>query len=224
MSEDRQGNLVPDLSRKSIGIIGLGMHGSWTALTVSRLGIGRLLLWDFDVVSDANFTNQLYPIYSRNKPKVGSMAEMLNLFVVKLPKLYVLGEFLHAEYHVITLDVLICCADSFAVRREAAQIACKCNTPLFIESRSAMNTAFIHSFKPTAEKVDVYLSTCFPSDVEQTTCGDTGTAAMGAAIAAEIAASVFQSTGGEHPELIPEEKIITLGYGTQVRMAVFNKI
>ena len=225
-TRSRQVNLVGDFRKKSVGIIGLGMHGSWTALAVARLGIGNLALWDHDFVSPGNLDNQFYPLSQVGKIKVYALEEelaenflRLNVGIALFQKFQ---NCLEDKENVKGLDVLICCADSFDTRRLAATMARDCKVKLFIESRSAKHTAFIHALRPTKEKVASYIESCFPSVVEEATCGDTGTTAMGMAIASQIAAHVINSSCGSHPELIPEETTIRLGYSMSTKMIIFG--
>jgi len=48
------------IRRASVGIMGLGGLGSMVALALARIGVGRLLLADFDVVEPSNLNRQNY--------------------------------------------------------------------------------------------------------------------------------------------------------------------
>lgn len=48
------------LSQKTIGIAGAGGLGSNCAVSLLRSGVGKLIIADFDVVSDANLNRQFY--------------------------------------------------------------------------------------------------------------------------------------------------------------------
>ncbi|HNW77012.1 MAG TPA: sulfur carrier protein ThiS adenylyltransferase ThiF [Bacteroidales bacterium] len=48
------------LSRKTVGIAGLGGLGSNCAAALTRCGIGTLVLADFDIVSESNLNRQFY--------------------------------------------------------------------------------------------------------------------------------------------------------------------
>ena len=223
----RQANLVGDFRKKSVGIIGLGMHGSWTALAVVRLGVGLLLTWDDDIVVEGNIDNQFYHLGQEEELKEEALGDLLCGDFVRHTLLYSshgrrIQNCVEDKEDSKRLDVLICCADSFDTRQLAATMARDCGVKLLIESRSAKHTAFIHALRPTKEKVASYIESCFPSVVEEATCGDTGTTAMGMAIASQIAAHVINSSCGSHPELIPEETTIRLGYGMSTKMIIFG--
>lgn len=204
IEDSRQALLTGDLSHIQADIIGLGMHGSWTAIALARLGLDSLRLWDGDTVERGNLQTQAYTALDLERLKSEALADALSARGVT-PHGHWDGEPLH--------PVVICCADSMEVRRSAAQTA----PGLFIESRSAGNTLFVHAFKTSPEKVQRYLRRCFPRRLASVRCGETGTAAIGMQVAALIASLVMQSRGGELPELILEDHEITLGLSHIVR-------
>ena len=60
-----------------IHIIGCGSVGSWTSLTLAKMGATHLTLWDFDVVEEHNIPNQAYRPADVGKPKVEALAETI---------------------------------------------------------------------------------------------------------------------------------------------------
>jgi len=65
------------LQRCTVGIAGCGGLGSNAALALTRAGIGRLLLVDFDVVEESNLNRQQYYLEDVGKKKVVVLAERL---------------------------------------------------------------------------------------------------------------------------------------------------
>ena len=64
--------------RKSVvGIAGLGGLGSAVAIALARIGVGRLILVDFDVVEPSNLNRQQYFIHQIGMPKVEALQENL---------------------------------------------------------------------------------------------------------------------------------------------------
>jgi sulfur carrier protein ThiS adenylyltransferase len=57
------------LKKSSVGIAGLGGLGSNAAIALSRAGIGKLVLVDFDNVDESNLTRQYYFLDQVGKPK-----------------------------------------------------------------------------------------------------------------------------------------------------------
>lgn len=63
------------LSRSTVGIAGLGGLGSHVAFSLSRLGVGKLVLVDFDRVDVTNLHRQQYAVHQvgMEKPKALAM-------------------------------------------------------------------------------------------------------------------------------------------------------
>ncbi|MBP7635269.1 sulfur carrier protein ThiS adenylyltransferase ThiF [Candidatus Ozemobacteraceae bacterium] len=62
------------LKKASVGIAGCGGLGSTVALALARVGVGRLVLADFDVVEPTNLNRQQYYIDQIGMPKVEALA------------------------------------------------------------------------------------------------------------------------------------------------------
>lgn len=65
------------LKEKTVAIAGCGGLGSNVAITLTRAGIGRLYLADFDVVEISNLNRQAYFRSDIGKPKVHALANYL---------------------------------------------------------------------------------------------------------------------------------------------------
>lgn len=63
------------LQSKTVGIAGAGGLGSNCAVALARVGIGTLVITDFDVVSESNLNRQYYFGDQVGKPKVEALAE-----------------------------------------------------------------------------------------------------------------------------------------------------
>lgn len=203
----RQALLAGDLSRVEVDIIGLGMHGSLTAFGLARLGVGSLRLWDGDIVAEENLATQLYRPSDVGTRKTEALANVLATFgyigEVICKDVFTYGESLR--------PVVICCADSMAVRKDAAMQARNSRSRLFIESRSARHDLFLHAFEPTGRAVAHYLDNYFPESVESVACGATGTMLMGMQVATLAGSLLTLSKGGDFPRLIPGEHEVFLG-------------
>ena len=80
-TESRQAELTKGVSTNPVDIIGCGMHGSWTALALARLGVPSLRLWDGDTVSPANLDTQAYRTGDVGEPKSKALASLLRSFM-----------------------------------------------------------------------------------------------------------------------------------------------
>ena len=68
-----------------IHVIGCGSVGSWTALTLAKMGATQLTLWDFDVVEEHNIPNQVYRPADVGRPKVEALAEIIGAMTGRAP-------------------------------------------------------------------------------------------------------------------------------------------
>ena len=66
------------LSKKTVSVIGLGGLGVLVAEMLARVGIGKLILIDRDMVSLENLNRLGYNFNDLNKPKVEALKEKLN--------------------------------------------------------------------------------------------------------------------------------------------------
>jgi sulfur carrier protein ThiS adenylyltransferase len=76
------------IKRAVVGIAGLGGLGSNIAIALARVGVGRLILVDFDVVEPSNLNRQQYFIHQIGMPKVEALHDNLskiNPYVEVLP-------------------------------------------------------------------------------------------------------------------------------------------
>lgn len=65
------------LKQACVGIAGVGGLGSAVAVALARIGIGRLIIADFDVVEPSNLNRQQYFIDQIGYPKVQALADNL---------------------------------------------------------------------------------------------------------------------------------------------------
>lgn len=65
------------LSKNTVGIAGAGGLGSNVAMALTRIGIGKLIIADFDVVSESNLNRQFYFRDQLGRKKVEALKENL---------------------------------------------------------------------------------------------------------------------------------------------------
>ena len=66
------------IKKSVVGIAGLGGLGSVVAIALARVGVGRLILVDFDVVEPSNLNRQQYFSHQIGMPKVEALRENLS--------------------------------------------------------------------------------------------------------------------------------------------------
>lgn len=64
-------------SRARVGIAGLGGLGSHVAVMLARLGVGTLVLADFDIVDETNIHRQQYDLADIGRPKTQALRDRL---------------------------------------------------------------------------------------------------------------------------------------------------
>src|SRR3989339_1658930 len=67
------------MNKSIIGIAGCGGLGSNAAIALARIGVGKLILVDFDVVESTNLNRQQYFIDDIGKRKVDALEEKLKM-------------------------------------------------------------------------------------------------------------------------------------------------
>lgn len=72
--------IVKVLSKKKVGIAGCGGLGSNCAMSLARVGVGTLIIADFDVVAESNLNRQYFFRNQLGKPKTEALSE--NIFSV----------------------------------------------------------------------------------------------------------------------------------------------
>jgi sulfur carrier protein ThiS adenylyltransferase len=76
---ERHGETVHNkLKSATVGIAGLGGLGSNVAFSLARIGIGKLVIADFDIVEPSNLNRQQYFVEQLGKTKVEALTENLS--------------------------------------------------------------------------------------------------------------------------------------------------
>jgi sulfur carrier protein ThiS adenylyltransferase len=105
--------VVEKLSRSSVGIAGLGGLGSNLAMALARVGVGRLVLVDFDVVERKNLSRQAYSVDQVGMRKTEAMAHniaaanpdvRIDIHDLKLDEGHMVGPFGDVDAVVEALD------------------------------------------------------------------------------------------------------------------------
>ena len=90
----RQQDILPIdlLAEAQVTVIGVGAIGSMAAITLAKMGIGRLTLYDRDTVEPHNLPNQWFRISDLGQTKVQALKATLDAFgaqqVTAIPRFY----------------------------------------------------------------------------------------------------------------------------------------
>ncbi len=75
--EEKLLDIREKLGKRSVGIAGIGGLGSNAAIALARMGIGKLVVVDHDIVEESNLTRQYYFLDQIGKPKVEALRETI---------------------------------------------------------------------------------------------------------------------------------------------------
>ncbi len=112
----RQEELVNQerLANLKVTIIGCGAVGSFTALSLCKMGVRHLILMDPDTVNPENLPNQFYYQEDLGKKKVVACAEILVQFDSDVQVDMLTRPFIKQK---LESDIVICSVDSMDVRK-----------------------------------------------------------------------------------------------------------
>jgi len=139
-----------------IAVVGAGGIGSWTTLTLSKMGFDNITVFDDDIVEDHNLPSQCYSLVQIGKPKVDALQA-----VVKAMS----GVIIQARNQRFALDdvfdVVLVCVDNMATRRQIADWfqAGDLSAKVVFDARMAIQELILVSY--THESVDRYLGALY---------------------------------------------------------------
>lgn len=157
------------LSRSCVGIMGLGGLGSSVAVSLVKMGVGRLIIADHDVVDLSNIHRQHYFLDQIGQPKTKALKSTLirsNPFVVITPIDKRLDS---ASIQTVfrKVDVLVECFDDAQLKAEVFRTVRK-QLPHIAYVGSSGVAGFGSGITITSRKIDdrVYMIGDFESDVD----------------------------------------------------------
>ena len=72
-------NIIDVLKNKTVGIAGAGGLGSNCAVALARVGVGNLIIADFDVIDKSNLNRQYFFLHQIGQKKVLALKNNINL-------------------------------------------------------------------------------------------------------------------------------------------------
>lgn len=160
----------PHYFEEPITIIGAGATGSWLALSLAKLGLTNITVYDFDVVESHNIPNQAYSISQIGQPKVNALYDII--YNTTGTKINVKNE----KYTNQRLTgIVFLMVDSMAERKRIweTSIKLKSQIKLMIEPRMGLDMGRIYNVNPLdMEQIRRYEETLYSDDVaEVSACG-----------------------------------------------------
>ena len=154
-----------------IHIIGCGATGSRIAMSLAKLGLENLHLWDFDTVMEHNIANQLFEQKHIGEAKVNALMELIEAATgvkVTTHEVPVTGE--------TTLSgVVFVLTDTMKSRKEIWDGAIRLKLPirLMIETRMGASEGRVYTVQPTSvDDIRGWEATLYEDkDAEVSACG-----------------------------------------------------
>lgn len=84
--------LNPKTCKEKITVIGSGSVGSYTVLSLAKMGLSNITVYDGDTIEEHNFANQFFPITMKNQNKTTALKDMVKQFtdvnIEAIPNMY----------------------------------------------------------------------------------------------------------------------------------------
>lgn len=140
----RQLDIIPlAVLGEPITIIGAGAVGSWTTLSLAKMGFGNIQVMDFDTVTIENLSSQFYRMKDIGKFKVDALKDLVHEFT---------GFSIQAntEAYVNTKlnGTVICAVDSMKVRRAIFDAHQNVHPCFMIDPRMGAEVLAMYTYRP----------------------------------------------------------------------------
>jgi hypothetical protein len=138
-----------------VNIIGCGSIGSYSALTLAKMGVQSFHLWDADYVGEENIGCQNFGWEHLGKPKVEAVRDILvSNSPVKPENVTLHPEFVSADTRLPKI-ITIVGVDSMAARK-IVYAKLKKKVPLLVDGRIGGQVVRVFSVIPSEEYTDYY--------------------------------------------------------------------
>lgn len=158
----RQSSIV-DVKRfreNEIMIVGCGAIGSFTAISLAKMGLTDFILFDDDKVEPHNLPNQFFTINDIGKLKVDATKQHMKSFNDEVLVTAFPSKFKESDYK---STIIICCADSMKARKQVFEFALKNKeTQMYIDSRMGGTQGQLYTVDlENKEQIESYKKTLF---------------------------------------------------------------
>jgi len=160
MNLTRQHDTLPSATLDAqIRVIGAGGIGSWSTLSLAKLGFKRIEVVDFDTVDEVNIPSQVFSMSQVGKPKVTALYD-----VVKLLTDTAIVEKQERYAELLPCDILIVAVDNMAVRKQIAEdlLGGRLTARWIVDARMAIETGIIKPYNH--ETVKRYLNDLYTDE------------------------------------------------------------
>lgn len=157
---------------RRVDVIGVGATGSKVALSLAKLGVKNIHVWDADFVEAHNIANQVYDLQQIGQSKALALADTIEAMTDT--KVTVHEKMYEGERDVG--EIVFAMVDSMSARRLIFDnLRFAFGTKLVIDPRMGAESAQLYSYDPRkTEQRSAYEATLFSDDdahVEVSACG-----------------------------------------------------
>lgn len=175
---------------RKVDVVGCGALGSRIAMSVAKLGIENISLWDFDKIEEHNVANQLFGNNQVGKFKAATLHEMIKESTGT--ECMVQGK---CDGDQPFGDIVFMCVDSMKVRKELweKQVKYQPGVSLLVESRMGADSCRVYAIQPcNPQHVERYEQTIYgDEEAEVSVCGSSISVGPTAEIVSGLAAWQF---------------------------------
>ena len=142
----RQRDIIPPekLATLEVTVIGAGAVGSFTCLTLAKMGVTNITVYDGDTVEEHNLPNQWYRSRDLGRKKVEALAEIIFDFTDVM-----LTTHPHHYIHENLTGIVICAVDTMDTRLLLWREVKKFKPELYIDARMGAEVGKIHVVHPS---------------------------------------------------------------------------
>lgn len=124
---------IEEVKENLIAIIGCGAIGSYTAVSLAKMGMQRFLIYDHDKIEEHNLPNQFFNCADVGLSKVIATRNMMSLFNEEA-EIFMGGEFTEKD-SLQGCHIVVCSVDTMKARKTIFKNAKKDDVQLFIDTR-----------------------------------------------------------------------------------------
>lgn len=206
MSEDmnirfmRQLDIIAPMEMiRPIHVFGLGTIGSWSALTIAKMGCTHLTLYDMDTITEHNIPNQFYGRRDIERRKTDSLINNIGRFVPHLTVFSpVYGDALTQRIDVKSDDIVVLAFDSLPARLGVWELIKNTKNVWVIDARMALEDFRIFTIN-TNNEADAkrYEQSLKPKQTLELPCGARSISYNGVTIGGFVTSLVKKILKGE---------------------------
>ena len=191
----RQRDILPPdkLARLSVTVIGCGAVGSFTVLTLAKMGVGDITVYDGDTVEEHNLPNQWFKPDHLGMNKTDALWDIIHDFTGVELKANA-----HHYDHETLRGIVICCVDTMDTRLKIWREVKKYEPELYLDTRMGAEVGkvlVVHPSLPASCRK--YEEELYPStEALQAPCTAKATVYCAAGLAAYVASMVAGYVNG----------------------------